>query len=117
MERISVLLETNRLNLKPLPFTKGSGFFIRLTCDLCTYSDPYFFTADIYEVDLMAPSDPRRPDKVYRYQKDAQVVGGSSEYFNAIGMVCSLVGLLMKVYIPHNNYCWLYSTPTFNPPV
>lgn len=45
----------------------------------------------------MAPSDPRRPDKVYRYPKNAQAVGGSAEYFNAIGMVCSLVGLLMKV--------------------
>ena len=46
----------------------------------------------------MAPIDPRRPDRVYRYQKDAQTVGGSSaEYFNAVGMVCSLVGLLMKV--------------------
>ncbi|XP_064386796.1 PAT complex subunit Asterix-like [Halichondria panicea] len=45
----------------------------------------------------MAPSDPRRPDKVYRYPKNAQAVGGSAEYFNAIGMVCSLVGLLMKM--------------------
>ena len=46
----------------------------------------------------MAPNDPRRPDRVYRYQKDAQSVGGSTaEYFNAVGMICSLVGLLMKV--------------------
>ncbi len=45
----------------------------------------------------MAPNDPRRPDRVYRYQKDAQVLGSSAEYFNAIGMVCSLLGLLMKV--------------------
>lgn len=48
----------------------------------------------------MAPNDPRRPDHVFRYQKDAQSVGGSmTEYINALGMVCSLVGLLMKVSI------------------
>ena len=49
----------------------------------------------------------RRPDNVYRYQKDAQVLGSSAEYFNAIGMVCSLLGLLLKV---KHMYTTLYNS-------
>ncbi len=64
----------------------------------CTLTPFFHLSQQIYpKLIWMAPSDPRRPDKVYRYPKNAQAVGGSAEYFNAIGMVCSLVGLLMKV--------------------
>ncbi len=44
----------------------------------------------------MAP-DPRRPDRVTRFQKITPENSTSAESINAIGMLCSLVGLLIKV--------------------
>ena len=45
-------------------------------------------------------ADPKRPDRVMRYapNKD-ETQGSSSEHINALGMVCSLVGLLIKVFL------------------
>lgn len=43
------------------------------------------------------PTDPRRMDKVRRYQPTASENTSATEGINAIGMVCSLVGLLIKV--------------------
>ena len=46
--------------------------------------------------------DPRRKERVHRYHavKESEVPS-ISEHVNAVGMVCSLVGLLMKV----RKYC------------
>ena len=42
--------------------------------------------------------DPRRPDKIRRYKAPEQTEANSiSEHVNAMGMVFSLVGLLMRV--------------------
>lgn len=43
------------------------------------------------------PTDPRRMDRVRRYQPTAPENSSAAEGINAIGMVCSLVGLLIKV--------------------
>ena len=46
----------------------------------------------------MPPHDPRRPERVQRYQPSQQADRGSpSEHINALGMVCSLLGLLIRV--------------------
>ena len=43
--------------------------------------------------------DPRRPEKVRRYKapEQSEPSGGTADYVNALGMVFSLVGLLMRV--------------------
>lgn len=44
------------------------------------------------------PDDPRRPDKIRRYKAPSQTeANGVSEHVNAMGMVFSLVGLLLRV--------------------
>lgn len=43
------------------------------------------------------PADPRRPDRVRRYQKTTAENSSTAEGVNAVGMICSLVGLLIKV--------------------
>lgn len=44
------------------------------------------------------PDDPRRPDKVRRYKAPPQTEPTNiSEHVNALGMVCSLVGLLLRM--------------------
>ena len=49
-------------------------------------------------VKIMPGYDPRRPDRVQRYQPGKQTdVGSPAEHINALGMVCSLLGLLMRV--------------------
>ena len=45
-------------------------------------------------------ADPRRPDRVQRYVPTKQAEGSSADHINAIGMVCSLLGLLIKVSLP-----------------
>ena len=42
-------------------------------------------------------TDPSRPDRVQRYVPPKQPETSSADHINAIGMVCSLVGLLIKV--------------------
>ena len=42
-------------------------------------------------------TDLRRPDRVQRYVPPKQPETSSADHINAIGMVCSLVGLLIKV--------------------
>lgn len=47
---------------------------------------------------VLSPDDPRRPDKVRRYKPLQQTDSTNiSEHVNALGMVFSLVGLLLKV--------------------
>ena len=41
--------------------------------------------------------DPRRPDRVQRYVPSKQAESSSADQINAVGMVCSLLGLLIKV--------------------
>ena len=42
--------------------------------------------------------DPRRPEKIRRYKAPSQTeASGISEHVNAVGMVFSLVGLLLRV--------------------
>ena len=43
------------------------------------------------------PTDPKRLDRVRRYQKVPPENSSTAEGVNAVGMVCSLVGLLIKV--------------------
>ena len=43
-------------------------------------------------------TDLRRPDRVQRYVPPKQSETSSADHINAIGMVCSLVGLLIKVF-------------------
>ena len=45
------------------------------------------------------PSDPRRAERIRRYQPSAPENTSTAEGVNAVGMVCSLVGLLIKVGI------------------
>ena len=46
----------------------------------------------------MPGHDPRRPERVQRYQPGKQTdVGSPAEHVNALGMVCSLLGLLMRL--------------------
>ena len=48
----------------------------------------------------MPGHDPRRPERVQRYQPGKQTdVGSPVEHINALGMVCSLLGLLMRVRV------------------
>ena len=50
--------------------------------------------------DVMPGHDPRRPERVQRYQPGKQTdVGSPAEHINALGMVCSLLGLLMRVRV------------------
>lgn len=45
-----------------------------------------------------SPDDPRRPEKIRRYKAPEQTEStGISEHVNAMGMVFSLVGLLLRV--------------------
>lgn len=47
---------------------------------------------------VLSPDDPRRPDKVRRYKPLQQTDSTNiSEHVNALGMVFSLVGLLLKM--------------------
>ena len=49
---------------------------------------------------VMPGHDPRRPERVQRYQPGKQTdVGSPTEHINALGMVCSLLGLLMRVRV------------------
>ena len=49
---------------------------------------------------VMPGHDPRRPERVQRYQPGKQTdVGSPVEHINALGMVCSLLGLLMRVRV------------------
>ena len=41
--------------------------------------------------------DPRRPDRIQRYVPSKQAESSSADQVNAVGMVCSLLGLLLKV--------------------
>lgn len=43
------------------------------------------------------PKDPRRPDRVQRYVPPKAAETSSADHINALGMVCSLIGLLIKV--------------------
>ena len=46
----------------------------------------------------MPPHDPRRADRIVRYSPDKEEETSSPvEHVNAVGMVCSLLGLLLKV--------------------
>ena len=54
-----------------------------------------YLSTDILVV-VMAP-DPRRAERVVRYSKEDVESSASAEGVNAIGMICSLVGLLVKV--------------------
>ena len=46
----------------------------------------------------MPGHNPRLPECVQRYQPGKQIDAGSpAEHINALGMVCSLLGLLMRV--------------------
>ena len=53
----------------------------------------------------MPGHDPRRPERVQRYQPGKQTdVGSPAEHVNALGMVCSLLGLLMRVRVTLRDY-------------